>query len=127
MALPSSGQLSFSAIAGELGASTPYSLSGMSIQAGFNSPYNVSSFYGFSPGGQVVSISLSFSKSDKEVCLFKTSTFYSDDSDFSKSTALYLDSKGDELASAGYYSDLKIIRFWTGESFDTKYEGTCKL
>lgn len=48
MALPGSGQLSFSAIAGELGAGSPYSLRSMSSTAGFSTPDAVSDFYGYS-------------------------------------------------------------------------------
>ena len=48
MALPSSGQLSFSAIAGELGAGSPYSLRSMSNTAGKSTPDSVSEFYGYS-------------------------------------------------------------------------------
>jgi hypothetical protein len=48
MALPLSGPLSFSAIAGELGIGTPYSLRSMSSQAGFSTPDSVSEFYGYS-------------------------------------------------------------------------------
>jgi hypothetical protein len=54
MALPGSGQLSFSAIATELGAGTPYSLRNMSSTAGFSTPDNVSDFYGYSAGGGVI-------------------------------------------------------------------------
>ena len=51
MALQSSGQISFSNIASELGSSTPYSLRGMSDFAGFGSPDSVSEFYGYDAGG----------------------------------------------------------------------------
>lgn len=54
MALPGSGQLSFSAIAGELGAGSPYSLRSMSSTAGFSTPDAVSDFYGYSSGGGVI-------------------------------------------------------------------------
>lgn len=54
MALPSSGQLSFSDIAEAVGASTPYSLRSMSSSAGFSSPDSVSDFYGYSPGGSLI-------------------------------------------------------------------------
>ena len=47
MALPGSGQLSFSAIAGELGAGSPYYLRSMSSEAGFSTPDAVSEFYGY--------------------------------------------------------------------------------
>jgi len=49
MALPGSGPLSFSAIATELLAITPYSLRSMSSTAGFSTPDAVSEFYGYSP------------------------------------------------------------------------------
>lgn len=49
MALPSSGQLSLSAIAGELGVSlSNVSLRSMSSTAGFSTPDSVSEFYGYS-------------------------------------------------------------------------------
>lgn len=51
MALPGSGQISFSQIATELGASTPYSLRSMSSEAGFSTPDNVSDFYSYDAGG----------------------------------------------------------------------------
>ena len=51
MALPTSGQLSFSMIAGELGVGTPFSLRNMSSNAGFGTPDGVSDFYGYSGGG----------------------------------------------------------------------------
>lgn len=54
MALPGSGQLSFSEIASELGAGTPYSLRNMSSTAGFFTPDAVSEFYGYSAGGGVI-------------------------------------------------------------------------
>jgi hypothetical protein len=47
MALPGSGQLSFSAIATELGAGTPYSLRSMSDFVSFSTPDAVSDFYGY--------------------------------------------------------------------------------
>jgi hypothetical protein len=51
MALPTSGQLSFSMIAGELGVGTPFSLRNMSSNAGFGTPDGVYDFYGYSAGG----------------------------------------------------------------------------
>lgn len=50
MAIPSDGQVSFSAIASELGVSVPYSLSNLSSLAGFNIPFSVSNFRGYSAG-----------------------------------------------------------------------------
>lgn len=123
MALQSSGQLSFSEIAGVIGASTPYSLRSMSSSAGFSSPDSVSDFYGYSP---LKLLLLAFSESDKEVCILKQTEYYSDEDDFSKSKYLYSDSSG-SFASPGYYSDSFIIRFWKGEGFDEGYFGTCKL
>lgn len=49
MALPTSGPLSFSAIAEQLQASSPYSLRSMSSDAGFQAPDAVSDFYGYGP------------------------------------------------------------------------------
>ena len=51
MALPTSGPLSFTMIAGELGVGTPFSLRNMSSNAGFGTPDGVSDFYGYSGGG----------------------------------------------------------------------------
>ena len=51
MALPNEGPLSFSMIASELGIGTPFSLNGMSNQAGFSTPSSVGIFYGYSAGG----------------------------------------------------------------------------
>lgn len=48
MALPGSGELSFTAIASELGTGTPCSLRSMSSTAGFATPDSVSEFYGYS-------------------------------------------------------------------------------
>lgn len=48
MALPSSGQLSLSDIAGELSVTGQKSLNSMSVTAGFNSPYAITDFYGYS-------------------------------------------------------------------------------
>lgn len=50
MAIPSDGQVSFSAIANELGVGTPYSLSNLSSLAGFNTPFSTSNFRGYSAG-----------------------------------------------------------------------------
>jgi hypothetical protein len=124
MALLSSGELSFSAIAGELAINTPYSLRNMSSIAGFSTPDSANKFYGYRRG--LTGLFLSFSKSDEEICSLKTIEFYSDDSDFSKSTSLYLDANGEKLASTGYYSNKSIIRLLDGESFDSKYQGLCK-
>jgi|APGre2960657404_1045060.scaffolds.fasta_scaffold20944_2 hypothetical protein len=51
MALPTSGPLSLSDIAGELESSTPYSLRDMSDFAGFGTPDAMSDFYGYDAGG----------------------------------------------------------------------------
>ena len=49
MALPTSGPLSFTMIANELGVFTPFSLRNMSSNAGFGTPDAVSDFYGYGP------------------------------------------------------------------------------
>jgi hypothetical protein len=51
MALPTSGPLSFTDIAGELSVSSPYSLRNMSAEANFPTPDAVSDFYGYDSGG----------------------------------------------------------------------------
>jgi hypothetical protein len=53
VALPTSGPLSFSMIAGELGTETPNSLRAMSSAVGFSEPDAVSEFYGYGPGGSL--------------------------------------------------------------------------
>ena len=50
MALPSTGQLAFSAIATELGVAGALSLRGMSSLAGKSTPDSVGEFYGYSAG-----------------------------------------------------------------------------
>jgi hypothetical protein len=58
MALPSTGQLSFSAIATELGVSTPYSLRSMSSLAGKSTPDSVGEFYGYSAAPATVTLNI---------------------------------------------------------------------
>lgn len=53
MALPTSGPLSFTDIAGELSFSSPYSLRNMSAEANFSTPDSVSDLYGYDAGGGV--------------------------------------------------------------------------
>lgn len=48
MALPSSGALSLSDIAGELSVTGQKSLNSMAVTVGFNSPYAITDFYGYS-------------------------------------------------------------------------------
>ena len=69
MALPTSGPLSFSMIAGELGVGTPFSLRNMSSNAGFGTPDGVSDFYGYSCGGGGLTL---FFRSDERNGSFKT-------------------------------------------------------
>ena len=69
MALPTSGPLSFSMIAGELGTETPNSLRAMSSAAGFSEPDYVSEFYGYGPGGGLTLFYISDQKgSSEEIC-----------------------------------------------------------
>jgi hypothetical protein len=53
MPVPSSGPISFTVIAENLSPSVaqPYSLDGMSNNAGFSRPHSVGEFYGYDPGG----------------------------------------------------------------------------
>ena len=48
MGLPTSGPLSLSDIAAEVGADVSYSLKGMSDASGLGSPYTINNFYGYS-------------------------------------------------------------------------------
>jgi hypothetical protein len=70
MALPTSGPLSFSAIANELG--TPLSnvsLREMSNSAGFSIPDTVSDFYGYGPSGDLILFFISSPLNDpSKVC-----------------------------------------------------------
>lgn len=128
MALPNSGQLSFSAIADILSLPiSNVSLRNMSNQAGFSSPDSVSEFYGYSPGGGPKLLLLSYSGKEELVCSEKQIEVYSDNEDFTKATFLYSDSGGTTPAEAGYYTEGALIRLWLGEEFDTIYEGFCKL
>ena len=46
-----------------------------------------------------------------------TSNYYIDDSDFIDATILTTDPGLSNLAGAGYYSDGKISRYWSGTAF----------
>ena len=69
MALPTSGPLSFSAIAEQLRVSSPYSLRSMSDIAGISSPDTVGDFYGYDPGGSLTLFFISSPLNDpSKVC-----------------------------------------------------------
>ena len=127
-ALPSDGQLSFSAIADILSLPiSNVSLRNIASQAGFSSPDSVSEFYGYSLSGGPKLLLLSYSGKEGTVCSEKQIEVYSDNEDFTKATFLYSDSEGTTPAEAGYYTEGSLIRLWLGKEFDTKYEGFCKL
>ena len=74
MALPGSGQLSFSAIASELGAGTPYSLRSMSNTAGLSTPDSVSEFYGYS--SSTITYTLLGTWYANDPCYYDTANIY---------------------------------------------------
>lgn len=132
MALQSSGQISFSNIAGELGSSTPYSLRSMSSEAGFSTPDTISEFYGYDAGGggSLNAIFLLYEVDDAYVCTSKfDGEYYIDAVDFENATALYTDSTGSTFADMGYYVINGIgerqIRWWKGSYFDSNYKAYC--
>lgn len=118
MALPTSGPLSFSAIANEL--STPLSnvsLRGMSNSAGFSTPDSVSEFYGYSGGGL---IAVSWGYSSRNIyssCIAMPTTFYADSSSPNTATAVYADAEGTIPGFIGFYSDGISSREFDGTSF----------
>jgi hypothetical protein len=116
MALPIDGPLSFSMIAGELEAGTPYSLRSMSNAAGFSTPDNVSEFYGYSGGLSLISLGYN-SRRSNFACGSAPGNYYSDSASLYDATALYLDSSGNISALAGWYSDGFQSRYWDGLDF----------
>ena len=118
MALPTSGPLSFSAIANELG--TPLSnvsLRGMSNSAGFSTPDAVSEFYGYSGGGL---IAVSWGYSSRNIgrsCTALFTTFYADSSSPNTATAVYTDASGTIPGFIGFYSDGISAKEFDGTSF----------
>ena len=128
MALPSSGPLSFSAIADILSLPiSNISLRSISSQAGFSFPDSISEFYGYSLSSGLNLLLLSYSGKVEAVCSEKQIEIYSDNDNFTKATFLYSNSDGTTPAEVGYYTEGSLIRLWLGEAFDTKYEGFCKL
>ena len=117
MALPTSGPLSFTDIAGELSFSSPYSLRSMSSTAGFSTPDAVSEFYGYSGGG-LIAVSWGYSTIRvSNACRALPTQFYADGSDLSSATIIYMDNNGDIIALAGWFSDGVIARYWDGLAF----------
>jgi hypothetical protein len=116
MALPIDGPLSFSMIAGELGAGTPYSLRNMSSTAGFSTPDNVSEFYGYSGGLSLISLGYN-ARRYFLACGSAPGGYYSDSASLYDATALYVDSSGNIPALAGWYSDGFQSRYWDGLVF----------
>jgi hypothetical protein len=101
MALPGSGQLSFSAIAGELGVSlSNVSLRNMSSSASFSTPDRVSDFYGYSSGGGVT--------------YTYYNSFYAGDPCYYDYKDIYLGSDGIYYAPIGatLYPMFAITQFW---------------
>lgn len=118
MALPTSGPLSFSAIANELG--TPLSnvsLRGMSNSAGFSTPDAVSEFYGYSGGG-LIAVSWGYaSRNIYSACIAMPTTFYADSSSPTTATAVYADAEGNIPGFIGFYSDGISSREFDGTNF----------
>lgn len=128
MALPSSGPLSFSAIADILSLPiSNISLRSISSQAGFSFPDSISKFYGYSATSALELLLLRYSGEEGSVCSEKQIDIYSDNDNFTEATFLYSDSGGITPAKAGYYTEGSLIRLWLGGEFDTKYVGLCKL
>lgn len=99
MALPLNGQLSFSAIATEVGIGTPFSLRTMSSIAGFSTPDNISEFYGY--GGLTYTY---FTYATSDPCLFGGD--------------IYLGSDGVYYFYDGTYTKINnISTFWYAEGF----------
>lgn len=118
MALPTSGPLSFSAIANELG--TPLSnvsLSGMSNSAGFSTPDAVSEFYGYSGGG-LIAVSWGYStRRASSACIALPTQFYADGASPMTATVVYSDAAGTIPGFIGFYSDGIQAREFDGTNF----------
>ena len=118
MALPTSGPLSFSAIANEL--DTPLSnvsLRGMSNSAGFSTPDAVSEFYGYSGGG-LIAVSWGYSsRRASGACIAIPTTFYADNASPMSATAVYADASGTIPGFIGFYSDGTVAREFDGTNF----------
>jgi hypothetical protein len=120
MALPTSGPLSFSAIANELGTSlNNVSLRGMSNSAGFSTPDSIGEFYGYSFGsGGLIEVNWGYnSRRYLFACSASQTTFYADSSSPNTATVVYFDAEGTMPGFAGYYSDGISSREFDGTSF----------
>lgn len=118
MALPTSGPLSFSAIANELG--TPLSnvsLRGMSNSAGFSIPDAVSEFYGYSGGGLEPVLWGYNSRRIGSSCTALPTQFYADSTSPNTATAVYADAAGTIPGFIGFYSDGISAREFDGTGF----------
>lgn len=111
MSLPSSGQLSFSAIANILNLSlSNVSLRSMSAQAGFSTPDAVSEFYGYNPV-VLTEVILRYETSSRSVCTsLNTDRYWVNNVNFSSGTILYANPTGTVFAANGFYSDGSIFR-----------------
>ena len=118
MALPTSGPLSFSAIANELGTSlNNVSLRGMSNSAGFSTPDSIGEFYGYSGGG-LIAVSWGYSsKISSDACFASQTMFYADSSSPNTATVVYSDAAGTIPGFTGFYSDGISSREFDGTSF----------
>ena len=110
MALPTSGPLSFTDIAGELSVSSPYSLRNMSVEANFSTPDAVSDFYGYDAGGGPTLIQFwitGVSDVDPLDRCFLTTSDPAWHTGLSGTPGIgdmvYLDSGGNDALKAGYY------------------------
>ena len=118
MALPTSGPLSFSAIANELGISlSNVSLRGMSNSAGFSTPDAVSEFYGYSGGG-LIAVSWRYNaRRASTACAAVPTTFYADGTSPTTATAVYTDIDGTIPGFIGFYSNGIVAREVDGTNF----------
>jgi len=142
MALPSSGQISFSDINVELGRASNSTIGlrdaaignyaainpNSNIRPSGIAPHSISEFRGYDHqagfgggGGKLQQIPLGFSNSDsRAACSERTETYYANTTTFSDITELYLDDSGRDAAKEGYYSDGSVAGYWDGKRMDVQ-------
>jgi hypothetical protein len=81
-----------------------------------NYRYSRTNTYQWEPS--LTRVQLLFSRDSEEACTARNEEYYYiDTSTFSSANSLSDDSDGTYRATAGYYSDLKIVRHWDGNRF----------